>query len=99
MSCITDESHKKLIAKTANAIEGFVNFGGIALGILQILATKYPQSVWDNYVGWLRTKRTDVPSKATVRSVIQETFYHNFCDFSDTAIHAIIIRLLCQKLF
>ena len=32
---------KKLIAQTTDAIEGFVNFGCIATGILQILALNF----------------------------------------------------------
>jgi len=91
LACITDNSHKQLIAKTANAIEAFVNFSGIALGILQILAVKYPQSIWNNYTGWLRTKRTNVLSEETVRLVIQEIFYHNFSVFKNTAIYEIIM--------
>ena len=99
LSCITNESHKQLIAKTANAIEAFVNFGGIALGILQILAVKYPQSVWSNYTGWLRTKRTNVPSEETVRLVIQNIFYHNFNFFKNTAIYEIIMSKKRERLY
>jgi len=73
------------------SIEGFVNFGCIAAGILQILALKYEQVIWKKYQGWLRTYSSEVPSEETVKSVIQENFYHNFHDFRDTAIHQIIM--------
>lgn len=92
------EAQQLLIAKTVNAIEAFVNFGCIALGILQILAMNYPQTVWSKYTGWLRTKRSEIPSEETVRSVIQETFYHNFDDFSDTTIYQIITAKQRQHL-
>lgn len=85
-----NEAKQRLIATTADAIEGFVNFGCIALGLLQILAINYPQIIWAKYSGWLRTKRCDIPSEEMVRSVIQETFYHHFRDFKDTAIYQII---------
>lgn len=92
------EAQQRLITKTTDAIEGFVNFGCIALGILQILALNYSQSVWGKYTGWLRTQRSEIPSEETVRSVIQETFYHNFHDFSDTAIYQIITAKQRQRL-
>jgi len=94
-----DKAKQRLIAKTMDAIEGFVNFGCIALRILQILAINYPQTIWGKYTGWLRTKRSDIPSEETVRSVIQETFYHNFHDFSDTAIYQIITAKQRQHLY
>jgi hypothetical protein len=84
------EAQQRLIAKTINAIEAFVNFGCIAFGILQILAMNYPQTIWSKYTGWLRTKRSEVPSEETVRFVIQKSFYHNFHDFSNTMIYQII---------
>lgn len=90
LSCITDAAKQRLIAETVNAIEGFVNFGCIAFGILQILAQNYPLEIWRKYTGWLRTKKTIVPSEEVVRLVIQENFYHNFDDFSNTAILQII---------
>jgi hypothetical protein len=95
---VSEESKQRRIAKTANAIEGFVNFGCIALGCLQILALNYSQSVWSEYTGWLRTKRSDVPSEETVRSVIRKKFYHNFSDFSNSAIYQIIMAKKRQRL-
>ena len=95
---VSDESHQRRIARTANAIEGFVNFGCIALGCLQILALNYPQSVWSKYTGWLRTRRSNVLSEETVRSVIQKNFYHNFRDFNNTAIYEIITTRQRQRL-
>lgn len=90
LTSISDQDRQRRIAKTANAIEGFVNFGCIALGLLQILAINNPQSIWAKYTGWLRTKRSEIPSEETVRSVIQENFYHNFRNFRNTTIFRII---------
>ena len=87
---VTDATKQRLIAETANAIEGFVNLGCIALGVLQILALNYPATIWKKYTGWLRTKRTVVPSEEIVRLVIQDDFYHNFDAFRNTAIFEII---------
>jgi hypothetical protein len=87
---ITDKNDQTRIAQTSNAIEAFVNFGCIALGSLQILALKYSSLIWGKYSGWLRTRRSDIPSEEIVRSVIQKSFYHNFRSFKHTAIFQII---------
>jgi hypothetical protein len=81
----------KLIAQTTNAIEAFVNFGCIATGILQIIAMNFHQTIWKKYLGWLRTVTSIIPSAETVRSVIQEEYFHNFRVFSNTAIYEIIM--------
>ena len=49
LSYVTDAAKQRLIAETVNAIEGFVNFGCIAFGILQILALNYPITIWRKY--------------------------------------------------
>lgn len=90
LGSVTNLAKQRLIAETANAIEGFVNLGCIALGTLQILALNYPLAIWKKYTGWLRTKRTVVPSEEIVRLVIQENFYPNFDAFRNTAIYQII---------
>jgi hypothetical protein len=82
---------EKLIAQTTNAIEGFVNFGCIATGILQIIAINFHQTIWKKYSGWLRTVTSTIPSEETVRLVIQEEYFHNFRIFSNTAICRIIM--------
>ncbi len=87
---VTDDKDKVAIAKAAKAIEAFVNFGCIATGILQLLALKYEQLIWRSYRGWLRTKSSEIPSEETVLSVIRENFFHNFDEFSNTAVYAII---------
>jgi hypothetical protein len=91
LSSCTESRSKKLIAQTTDAIEGFVNFGCIATGILQIMSLNFHQSVWRQYRGWLRTRTSAIPSEETVRSVIQQEFFHNFRIFSNTAIYRIIM--------
>jgi len=55
LTTVVCEKRQRLIGQAANAIEGFVNFGCIATGILQIIALNYEKLVWKNYHGWLRT--------------------------------------------
>ncbi|KKM12597.1 hypothetical protein SY88_02810 [Clostridiales bacterium PH28_bin88] len=91
LATVTSDISQRLIALAINAIEGFVHLGCIATGILQILALNNDRMIWKKYRGWLRTYSSEVPSEETVRSVIQENFYHNFHDFHNTAIYQIIM--------
>jgi hypothetical protein len=91
LSFCTESRSKRLIVQTTNAIEGFVNFGCIATGILQILSLNFHRIVWKQYRGWLRTVTSTIPSEETVRSVIQQEFFHNFRIFSNTAVYRIIM--------
>jgi len=82
---------ERLIAQTTDAIEGFVNFGCIATGILQIIALNFHDTIWKRYRGWLRTITSFIPTEETARSVIQEEFFHNFRSFNNSAIYRIIM--------
>jgi hypothetical protein len=90
LSSLENPRSEELIAQTTNAIEGFVNFGCIATGILQSLSLNFHKTIWNRYRGWLRTITSAIPSEETVRSVIQEEFFYNFHSFNKTAIYRII---------
>ena len=90
LSIVIDEHQQQLIAKATKAIEGFVNIGCISIGLLQMLAINFSKNIWSKYTGWLRTKTSDIPTEETVSSVLQQEFYYNFCNFSDTATFKII---------
>ncbi len=91
LSACAEPRSERLIAQTMNAIESFVNFGCIATGILQILSLNYHQTIWKKYSGWLRTVSSSFPSEETVKSVVQEEFFHNFRTFNNAAIYRIIM--------
>jgi len=91
LSVISDSRSEKLIMQTMNAIEGFVNFGCIATGILQIVSMNFHHTIWKQYTGWLRTVTSTIPSEEIVKSVVQEEFFHNFRIFSNSAIYRIIM--------
>ncbi len=91
LSVIDDPRSERLINQAANAIEGFVNFGCIATGILQILSLNSVNTIWKKYTGWLRTFSSTIPSEEVVRSVIQEEYFYNFRDFKYSAIYRIIM--------
>jgi hypothetical protein len=92
-----DTQPENLIAQATDAIEGFVNFGGIAPGILQIPALNYHQGIWKNYRGCLRTVTSAIPTEETVCSVVQEELFHNFRVFSNTVIYGIIMSKSRKK--
>ena len=83
-----------LMKQTLNAIEGFVNFGCIATGILQLMSIKFHDTIWCRYRGWLRTISSSIPSEETVKLVVQQEFYHNFHCFKNTATYRIIMSKL-----
>ncbi len=91
LSSCDSPREKKLITETMNAIEGFINFGCIATGILQILSLNFHKTIWKQYSGWLRTVTSPIPSEETVKFVIQEEFFYNFHSFKYTAIYRIIM--------
>lgn len=83
---IKDKTSQKAIAKTTTAIERFVNIACIALGILQILAFKCPEKIWEQYDGWFRTITSQIPSIETVQNVIKAEFYHPSKEIKDSLI-------------
>lgn len=87
---IADPRDKRLIRQAADAIEGFVNMGCIATGILQILSMNSVDTVWKKYSGWLRTFTSPVPSEEVVMSVVREEYFLNFRSFKNGLIYRII---------
>jgi hypothetical protein len=91
LSTVKDRRSQRLIARSTDATEAFVNFGCIATGILQILALNCPRTIWQRYMGWLRTISSTIPSEEVVRSVVQHEYFQNFRAFSTDAIYTIIM--------
>lgn len=44
--------------------------GAIALGLLQLIALKFTATIWQQRVGFLRTRSRALPSERTVKLVI-----------------------------
>ena len=68
----------------------------IAQGLLQLLALKYPESIWNQFEAFLRTRSRDLPSEATVRHVVARLMRDDFHALKPTATMA-EIRHLGQK--
>jgi len=81
---------QRLVADAMNAVEAFVNFAIIAIGLLQMLAIRHPKQIRKSHNLWMRTYPSDVPSEEMVQRVIQHEFFHNFRKFRNTAIYRII---------
>ena len=52
------------------AYERFVMLAAIALGLLQLIAVKYPNDIWNHFDTYLRTRSRQLPSERTVKYVI-----------------------------
>jgi hypothetical protein len=78
------------------ACESFVMLGAIAQGLLQLLAVKYPATVWSHFDAFLRTRSRHLPSEATVRHVIARMIRDDFLALRPSAtMHE--IRHLCSS--
>ena len=73
------ENPKTKTNNAKRATQSFVCLATIAVGILTIIAFSHNASIWSRYPGWLRTRRTDVPTLA----VVKETLYQGFHGFFD----------------
>jgi hypothetical protein len=68
------------------AYERFVMLAAIALGLLQLLALKYKESIWDGFDSFLRTRSRGLPSERTVKHVITRLLLIDFLCFAPSAI-------------
>jgi hypothetical protein len=59
------------------ACERFVMLGALSLGILQLIALKFPTLIWENFDAYLRTRSRDIPSERTVKCVIGSMLIQN----------------------
>jgi hypothetical protein len=60
------------------AYERFVMLGAIALGLLQLIALKFTPAIWQQHVGFLRTRSRTLPSERTVKQVITPLVVRDF---------------------
>jgi len=78
--------------------ERFAFLGAISLGLLQIIAFKYTDSIWSEFDGFLRTRSREIPSERTVKSVISNLLVLDYRSFSPSGIlRKIRMRYLQNK--
>ncbi|MBF0227619.1 MAG: hypothetical protein HQK76_19400 [Desulfobacterales bacterium] len=68
------------------ACERFVMLGAIALGLLQLIALKFTDVVWEQFDAFLRTRSRILPSERIVSYVITNLLLTNFLTLAPDAI-------------
>jgi len=66
------------VKKCWEGCERFVMLGAISLGLLQLIALKYTQNVWEHFDAFLRTRSRSLPSERTVKYVMARLIINNF---------------------
>lgn len=67
----------------------------IALGLLQLIALKYPLAVWNSFDVYLRTRSRELPSERTVKFVMSRLLIGNLFIVAPVA----IIREIKKRYF
>ncbi len=69
-----------------DAYERFTMSAAITLGLLQLIALKYPQAVWERSTFYLRTRSRELPSERTVKFVMARLLISNLFIVAPVAI-------------
>jgi hypothetical protein len=72
---IEDIEKKYLISSALKAIEGYVMFSAIAMGIIQIIAIRYSNDINKISFRFLRTKTDNIVSEATVACFLRKNIF------------------------
>lgn len=87
---ITDSHSHELIIDNLKAIEGYVMFACIALGMLQMIALKFGSTIKLSNFLWLRTKTNDVPTESTITRYLSKNIFRTIEIYKDFGIYQII---------
>ena len=74
LAMITDIQIRESIISTYRAIEGYVMFCCIAIGILQLCALNFTQTINASPIRWMRTYTNDVPSENSTQVCMRNSF-------------------------
>ena len=69
-----------------DAYERFAMLAAVTLGLLQLIALKYPKAVWNRTNFYLRTRSRELPSERTVKSVMTRLLISNLFIVAPVAI-------------
>lgn len=78
------------VHRTWQACEGFVVLSCIALGLLQLVALKFPDAIWTTSPFFLRTRRRALPSEKTVKAVLAQALVQDLQSLAPSAILRLI---------
>lgn len=85
--------HLPRVQETWEACERFVMLGCIALGLLQLIALKFPEQIWASFTRFLRTRSRALPSERTVKAVLAQELVEDFHRFRPSAMMQEMHRL------
>lgn len=81
------------VRRKVEAYERFVNICAIAQGILQVLALRFHEDVWERFPVWMRTlPKHGCPSEGVVRITLQHELHQDFLTNGDRTLVAKILR-------
>lgn len=63
------------VESAKRAIESFVCMGTIASGISTIMAFSHNRQIWNHFPGWIKTRRSHIPSIATTKAAFAQYFH------------------------
>jgi DDE superfamily endonuclease len=72
------KEHLETVRRTWQACERFAMLGCVAVGLLQLVALKFHDQVWDGFSLFLRTRSRALPSERTVKTVLGQELIQNF---------------------
>lgn len=67
-----------VVKRCWEAYERFVLIALMATGLLQLIALKFPLSVWERFESFLRTRSRALPSERTVKEVVARLLLEDF---------------------
>jgi hypothetical protein len=79
------KEHLETVRRTWQACERFVMLGCVAVGLLQLVALKFPEQVWNGFHMFLRTRSRTLPSERTVKAVLGQELARNFHNVASLA--------------
>ena len=83
MEAVKSDISRKSIIETYDAIEGFVLFACIAMGLIQLCALKFSADINKNKNRWLRSNSSSIPSEETTALNLRyflRTLNYDTCD-------------------
>jgi hypothetical protein len=79
------QEHQETVRRTWQACERFVMLSCVAIGLLQLVALKFPEQIWDSFNLFLRTRSRALPSERTVKAVLGQALVRNFRNVANDA--------------
>ncbi len=83
LALVKDKKQQERIISSYKATQGFVMLSCIAMGLLQICALRFADSIYKSPLRWLRTKSNPYPSEATVADFMRKSIFLMFRNRND----------------